>query len=96
MSKNSKNSSKSTNRALDKMIAKIEKAKKKGKERILVFTTDRNSYKRNLSIASGFGSSDLKNKLYEAYKTLLCEYNLKTEPANVMNHEIKWYVELKK
>ena len=26
----------------------------------------------------------------------ITEWYLKTEPANVMNHEIKWYVELKK
>lgn len=96
MSKKSKNTTKSTNRTLDKMIAKIKKAKKKGKERVVVFTTDRSSYKKNTSSASGVGSSDLKNKLYEAYKTLLCEYNVKTEPVNLMNHEINWYVELKK
>lgn len=86
-----------SNRKLDKMISLIEKAKASDSKSVVVFTTDSKSYNlgKKTTTPNGFGASDLKPKLYAAYKHLLCNYDVKTRPVNINNHEIEWFVNLK-
>ena len=83
-----------TNKELDKMIAKVNEAKKNGEKSVVVFTTNKNSHKANTS-SGGFGASDLKPKLYEAYKHMLVNYDVQTRPVSIPNMEIEWIVKIK-
>jgi hypothetical protein len=83
-----------TNKELDKMIAKVNEAKKNGEKSVVVFTTNKNSHKANTS-SGGFGASDLKPKLYEAYKHMLVNYDVQTRPVSIPNMEIEWTVKIK-
>jgi hypothetical protein len=83
-----------TNKELDKMIAKVNEAKKNGEKSVVVFTSNRNSHKANVS-SEGFGASDLKPKLYEAYKHMLVNYDVQTRPVSIPNMEIEWIVKIK-
>jgi hypothetical protein len=95
--KSAKNPAIGVNRKLDKMVSLIEKAKTSDAKSVVVFTTDKKSYNldKESNIPNGFGASDLKPKLYAAYKHLLCNYDVKTRPINVNNYEIEWFVNLK-
>ena len=84
-----------TNKELDKMIAKMEKAKAKGEKTVVVFTTKASHHKKDLS-PYGFGASDLKPKIYEAYKHMLLNYDVKTHPVNLSELAVEWIVEFKK
>jgi hypothetical protein len=83
------------NKELDKMIAKVKKAKENGEKSVVVFTTKRSHHKKNLQ-PNGFGASDLKPKFYEAYKHMLLNYDVKTHPLNISELAIEWIVDLKK
>ena len=71
------------NKELDKMIAKVAIARENNEKSVSVFTTKRNHYKKELP-QEGFGASDLKPKLYEAYKYMLLNYDVQTRPVNIM------------
>lgn len=88
------NTKSTSNKELDKMIAKLEKAKAKGEKSVVVFTTKRSHHKKNLP-HNGFGASDLKPKIYEAYKHMLLNYDVKTHPVNLAELAIEWIVEFK-
>ena len=83
------------NKELDKMIAKMEKAKAKGDKTVVVFTTKASHHKKDLP-PFGFGASDLKPKIYEAYKHMLLNYDVKTHPVNISELAVDWIVDLKK
>ena len=83
-----------TNKELDKMIAKVNEAKKNGEKTVVVFTTDVKSHKANTSLG-GFGASDLKPKLYEAYKHMLINYDVQTRPVDLGNMQVEWFVKIK-
>jgi hypothetical protein len=95
MSKKKDKKCKCSNKELDKMIAKIAIAREKHENSIVVFTTKRSHYKKDLP-PNGFGASDLKPKLYEAYKHMLLNYDVKTHPVNIAELAVDWIVDLKK
>ena len=95
MSKKKDKKCKCSNKELDKMIAKVAIARENGENRIVVFTTKRSHYKKDLPL-NGFGASDLKPKLYEAYKYMLLNYDVKTHPVNISELAVDWIVDLKK
>jgi hypothetical protein len=80
---------------LDKMIAKINEAKSNGQKSVVVYTTSKDSHKANTG-GSGFGASDLKPKLLEAYKHLLVNYDLETKLVNMNEMAVEWVVKIKK
>jgi hypothetical protein len=85
------------NRELDKMLTKITKAKAKGESSVVVLTTNPKHYNLSAATAQGFGAQDLKPKFYEAYKHLLCNYNLVVKPIGATAKEmaIEWSVPVK-
>ena len=84
-----------TNKDLDKMIAKVNKAKEGGEKSVVVYTTSKSSHKAKLESSIGFGVSDLKPKLYEAYKHMLLNYDVKTRPVDLSEMKVEWYVNIK-
>lgn len=80
---------------LDKMIAKINEAKQNGEKSVVVYTTSKASHKANTG-GSGFGASDLKPKLLEAYKHLLVNYDLQTRLVSIGDMVVEWVVKIKK
>lgn len=95
MSKKKDKKCKCSNKELDKMIAKVAIAREKGEKSVVVFTTKRSHYKKDLP-HNGFGASDLKPKFYEAYKYMLLNYDVKTHPVNLAELAVEWIVEIKK
>jgi hypothetical protein len=89
-------SKKPQNKELDKMLSKIKEAKKNGDNKIVVFKTNRNTHKKKLKSEMGFGVEDLKPKFYEAYKHLICKFNLKTKLISLTNLEVEWIINMKK
>ena len=82
------------NKELDKMLAKMTEAKKKGEKSVVVFTTNTSHHKAK-SGGDGFGVQDLKPKLYEAYKHLLCKFDVTTKLVNPAEMAVEWVVKLK-
>ena len=79
------------NKELDKMLATLSTAKKSGVKSVVVYTTSKASHKANTG-ANGFGVSDLKPKLLEAYKHLFCKYDVSTKPVDISEMAIDWIV----
>jgi hypothetical protein len=82
-----------TNKELDKMIARVAQAKKDKEKSVVVFTTKKKDHKAKTQV-SGFGVSDLKPKLYEAYKHMLCEYDVTTRLVSLSDMSVEWIVKL--
>lgn len=83
------------NKELDLMLAKIKEATKKGDKKVVVYTTSKESHKANTG-GDGFGVDDLKPKLYEAYKHLLCKFDVKAKLVNLSDMAVEWSVNIKK
>lgn len=93
--KKSATKSATTNKELDKMIAKVNKAKESGEKSVVVYTTNESSHKAKRESSMGFGVSDLKPKLYEAYKHMLLNYDVRTRPVDLSEMKVEWYVNIK-
>lgn len=83
------------NKELDLMLATIKDATKKGLKKVVVYTTSKESHKPNTG-SMGFGVDDLKPKLYEAYKHLLCKFDVKAKLVNPSDMGVEWAVNIKK
>lgn len=90
-----KSATSATNKELDKMIAKVNKAKESGEKSVVVYTTSKSSHKAKRESSMGFGVSDLKPKLYEAYKHMLLNYDVRTRPVDLSEMKVEWYVNIK-
>jgi hypothetical protein len=82
------------NKELDKMLATIKEATKKGDKSVVVFTTNRSHHKANVSEMS-ISVHDLKPKLLEAYKHLFCKFDMITKLVNIEEMAVEWIVKLK-
>ena len=82
------------NKELDKMIATMNAAKKAGEKSVVVFTTNTSHHKKTAN-RNGFGVSDLKPKLYEAYKYFLCKHDVTTRLVDNSEMAVEWIVKLK-
>jgi tRNA(Ser,Leu) C12 N-acetylase TAN1 len=82
------------NKELDKMLATIKEATKKGDKSVVVFTTNRSHHKANVSEMS-ISVHDLKPKLLEAYKHLFCKFDMSTKLVNIEEMAVEWIVKLK-
>ena len=82
------------NEELDKMLATIKEATKKGDKSVVVFTTNRSHHKANVSEMS-ISVHDLKPKLLEAYKHLFCKFDMITKLVNIEEMAVEWIVKLK-
>lgn len=80
------------NKVLDGILGTIAKAKKDGLKSVVVFTTNDSHYKAN---DLGFGSSDLKPKLLEAYKHIFCKYDVITKLVDPSTKAVEWVVRFK-
>lgn len=83
------------NKALDLMLAKIKTATSNGEKSVVVFTTSKEDHKLNTP-SGGFGVTDLKPKLVEAYKHLFCQFDLTTKPVSLSELKVEWIVNIKK
>jgi hypothetical protein len=83
------------NKELDLMLATIKEATKKGAKKVVVYTTSKESHKPNIG-SGGFGVDDLKPKIYEAYKHLLCKFDVKAKLVNASEMAVEWSVNIKK
>lgn len=82
------------NKELNKMLVTISEAKKKGAKKVVVFTTNRSHHKAKLN-EMGFGVHDLKPKFLEAYKYLLCKYDVMAKLININEMAVEWIVKFK-
>lgn len=82
------------NKELDKMLATIKEATKKGDKSVVVLTTNRSHHKANVS-EMGISVHDLKPKLLEAYKHLFCKFDMMTKLVNIEEMAVEWIVKLK-
>jgi len=82
------------NKVLDGILQNISDAKKAGAKSVVVFTTNSSHYKANLSVI-GFGSTDLKPKVLEAYKHIFCKFDVSTKLVNPNELAVEWIVKLK-
>jgi len=82
------------NKELDKMLAIINTATKENKKSIVVFTTSSEHHKPNTG--NGLGVNDLKPKFLEAYKHLLCKFDLDTRLVSMSDKAVEWIVKIKK
>jgi len=82
------------NKELDKMIATIKEATKKGDKSVVVFTTNRSHHKAKVN-ELGISVSDLKPKFLEAYKHLFCKFDMSTKLVNIEEMAVEWIVKLK-
>jgi hypothetical protein len=83
------------NKELDLMLVKIKEATKTGAKKVVVYTTSKESHKPNIG-SGGFGVDDLKPKIYEAYKHLLCKFDVKAKLINSGEMAVEWVVNIKK
>ena len=81
-----------SNKELDKMLKTIEKAKKAKETSVVVYTTSREDHPTATS--GGFGFNDLKPNLQEAYKKIMCQFNLRTNMVNASEKKVEWIVDL--
>jgi hypothetical protein len=82
------------NKELDKMLATIKEATKKGDKSVVVFTTNRSHHKAKTS-EMGISVHDLKPKLLEAYKHLFCKFDMMTKLVDINEMAVEWIVKLK-
>lgn len=82
------------NKELDKMLATIKEATKKGDKSVVVLTTNRSHHKANVS-EMGMSVHDLKPKFLEAYKHLFCKFDMMTKLVNIEEMAVEWIVKLK-
>ena len=82
------------NKELDKMLATIKEATKKGDKSVVVLTTNRSHHKANVS-EMGISVHDLKPKFLEAYKHLFCKFDMMTKLVNIEEMAVEWIVKLK-
>jgi hypothetical protein len=82
------------NKELDKMLATIKEATKKGDKSVVVFTTNRSHHKAKTS-EMGISVSDLKPKFLEAYKHLFCKFDMSTKLVDIGEMAVEWIVKLK-
>jgi hypothetical protein len=82
------------NKELEKMIATMNAAKKAGEKSVVVFTTSVSNHKKTAN-RNGFGVSDLKPKLYEAYKYFLCKHDVTARLVDNSEMAVEWIVKLK-
>jgi BRCT domain type II-containing protein len=82
------------NKELDKMLATIKEATKKGDKSVVVFTTNRSHHKAKTS-EMGISVSDLKPKFLEAYKHLFCKFDMSTKLVDIEEMAVEWIVKLK-
>lgn len=71
------------------------KQKKSGEKNVVVFTTERKHYKKEMASELGFSAGDLKPKFYEAYKYFLCKHDATTRLLNPEKLAVEWIVKLK-
>ena len=83
------------NKELDKMLATIKTATQEGKKSVVVFTTANEHHKPNTG-SGGLGVNDLKPKFLEAYKHLLCKFDLDTRLVSINDKAVEWIVKIKK
>lgn len=81
-----------SNKELDKMLKTIEKAKKAKETSVVVYTTS--SEDHPTATSGGFGFNDLKPNLQEAYKKIMCQFNLRTNMVNASEKKVEWIVDL--
>ena len=84
----------SGNKVLDAILQNIVDAKKAGSKSVVVFTTNETHYKQSKD-PNGFGSSDLKPKVLEAYKNLFCNFDVNHKLVDLNTKSIEWIVKLK-
>jgi hypothetical protein len=82
------------NKELDKMLATMNEAKKNGQKSVVVFTTNRSHHKASVG-ENGFGASDLKPKLYEAYQHMLLKHDVTARLVNPNEFQVEWIVKFK-
>jgi len=92
-----KPASTSGNKELDKMLAKIAVAKKNKETSVVIFTTNRGHHKAKLETTRGFSHNDLKPKILEAYKYLLCKFDLHVKFIDPSPEKLvmEWIVNIK-
>ena len=83
------------NKELDKMLALITEATKRGDKKVTVFTTNESHHKASKD-PQGFGVEDLKPKLLEAYKHLFCKFDVSTKVIYPREKAVEWIVNIKK
>lgn len=81
-----------SNKELASMLKTIEKAKKAKQSSVVVYTTSREDHPTASS--GGFGFNDLKPNLQEAYKNIMCQFNLRTNMVNASEKKVEWIVDL--
>jgi len=86
-----KTSTTSTNKELSKMIETIKDAQKNKQKSVVVFTTAKAHHKAK-GDPNGLSVNDLKPKFLEAYKNLLCSYNLSTKLVSISDKAVEWIV----
>lgn len=79
------------NKFLNELSTDIAEAKKNG-EKEFSYTTKASDYKKKKESNLGFSDNDLKPKIYEAYKYLLCKYNFKHSLIDPFKLSVKWTV----
>jgi len=84
----------SGNKVLDAILQNIVDAKKAGAKSVVVFTTNETHYKQSKD-PNGFGSSDLKPKVWEAYKNIFCNCDVYNKLVDLNNKSVEWVVKLK-
>ena len=82
------------NKVLDGILQNISDAKKAGAKSVVVFTTNETHYKQSKD-PNGFGSSDLKPKVLEAYKHIFCKFDLNHKLVDINTKSVEWIVKLK-
>jgi len=81
-----------SNEELATMLKTIEKAKKAKEKSVVVYTTSREDHPT--ATGGGFGFNDLKPNLQEAYKKIMCQFNLRTNMVNASERKVEWIVDL--
>lgn len=81
----------SKNKELSKMLEAIKDAQKNKQKSIVIFTTAKEHHKEN-GDPNGLSVNDLKPKFLEAYKHLLCNYNLSTKLVSMDDKAVEWVV----
>ena len=84
----------SGNKVLDAILQNIVDAKKAGAKSVVVFTTNETHYKQSKD-PNGFGSSDLKPKVLEAYKNIFCNFDVYNKLVDLNTKSVEWVVKLK-
>jgi len=81
----------SKNKELASMLEAIKEAQKDKQKSLVVFTTNRSHHKDSVS-SNAVSVDDLKPKFLEAYKHLLCNFNLSTRLVSMNDHAVEWTV----